>query len=389
MKRILTCFLTLVLVFSFSFNVNAAVNVGNTPVTGTVPSGFTADESIVGAGAVVTLPATLNLMYNESYDTFYSKDVITTYGSINEASEVVIDTPKSVTYTGLNTSSTVEGFVKFGTDCRRTWNSSQVTASDTEDILIQVPPTDVTEPDDYSATVNFVIKSAPVGMYNPVTIPTTYLDFNESIGYTVANNGKVDFYAFFNSDSLNMTAINLNGLNSSANPFGMVKYFNGTSTPGNINNNVIKYIELPESSKFIGASHYFVNVAYAAAQSNYRVEHMYSNYLRTWIMGLKDLQVIVVPECITSDQLHKSFDMSNGNLNYSFHDKTVVDTGEIVGDGTFFVKDIDGTKWIYVPNIVYRGTMEEWKALSLYDDWQFNNAANLVTVHCTDGKLYY
>lgn len=384
MKRFSACLLTILLILSCSFNVCAAgIDVTDSPVTGTVPSGFNADESIIGAGAVVTLPATLNLVYNESYDTFYSKDTVTTSGSINDASEVVIDVPESVTYTGLNTSATVKGFVKFGNDCRRTWNSSQVTASDTEDILIQVSPTDVTKPDDYSATVNFVIKTAIVGMCHPVNIPTPATEL-KGTPYTSSDDRICTRYVFNSSNALDMPAINLNGLDGWCDCFTMSV---DTVFP---NNSTVKYIELSESSKFLGVSHFFVSSPLSRPVS-YAKNDMYSNYLSTWIMGLKGLQVIVVPEGITSEQLHNSYNKMTELLDFSYHDKTLIDTGETVGDATFFVKDIDAAnnKWIYVPNIVYRGTMEEWKALSLYDDWQFNNAANLVTVHCADGKLYY
>jgi hypothetical protein len=61
-----------------------------------------------------------------------------------------------------------------------------------------------------------------------------------------------------------------------------------------------------------------------------------------------------------------------------------------VGNALCFVKDLDeNNQFVYVPHIVYRGTIEEWKALSGSDDWVFGNISNVVTVHCTDGVLYY
>ena len=70
-------------------------------------------------------------------------------------------------------------------------------------------------------------------------------------------------------------------------------------------------------------------------------------------------------------------------------------TNIMIGDALCFVTGLNGDgTFRYVPNIIFEGTIEQWKALSYYKnvdgkEWLFGNAGNDVYVHCSDGTLLY
>lgn len=401
MKRKLMCFVLLCVLLTQSMNVLAAdVSVGEDPVVGTTPSAFTAEEGMVGAGATVILPATLDLTYNEKYDSFQSESSVTCAGSIAGSNAVVIICPETIEYVGDNTSKTAEAFIKFGTDGIASWSASEVSSSVAKDLLVQVPGSSVPAADTFQATVNFEIKQVPVGMYGDVGPITAYADLGGS-----SSNSDFSVYSLhYNSTAMSSSILNLSGLLLDGAPkTALVRNVNPNGyAVDTLNNTTIKTIQLAGSSKVVGYSANFSSSYGGQSQVTSVVTgNLRSDYLRNWMIGCKNVTTIVVPKDITKSSLHTDVFMKPGNsmagtknqllsTTLAYYNYNLVDNGEPIGDALVFVKEITAEgKWIYVPNIVYQGTIAEWKALSVGSDWVFGNAANLVTVHCTDGKLYY
>ena len=85
------------------------------------------------------------------------------------------------------------------------------------------------------------------------------------------------------------------------------------------------------------------------------------------------------------------------NLQNSIKDSTstTVDSSYLSSkyyNGIYFANDYDSDNnlIIYIPNIVYRGTMAEWNAIPADGgEWNFPKMENTVTVYCTDGTITY
>ena len=108
----------------------------------------------------------------------------------------------------------------------------------------------------------------------------------------------------------------------------------------------------------------------------------------------RQLEVIYLKKNLPPKSLHSYIGNSISSHDWAI-DTCYNDTDIIIGNALVFCKGIDeNDKCIYVPHIVYEGTMSEWIALADNGyqgatDWVFGNAANVVTVHCADGTLQY
>ena len=360
--------------------------------TGTVPSGFNVDEDIIGAGVVVRVPANLDLTYNSRYDAFTASDVISVAGSIRDYYVVSVATPNKLDYTLADSDETITADVKFGLDdegtCIEVWNSTEVQAgvttttdpdtgetvtsydfdsADSRSININLASMDVSEIGDYSATAEFEIDLAPLGLKTDIYTPTfdsSHLPSGVSIGSSGAFSLGTT-YEWYHDNQL----INLNALPDTA------VGFSSTSSYGTYEkaNKYLTTIQLA-SDKYYSSS---------ASTSNISAGSCFNNYSK--------LTSIIVPADITTDKLKISFNNDNGTTTpHDYHDTVISNTDIVIGDAIVFItgKDADN-KWIYVPHIIYQGTTDQWKALSGHDDWVFGNAANVVKVHCTDGILTY
>ena len=82
-----------------------------------------------------------------------------------------------------------------------------------------------------------------------------------------------------------------------------------------------------------------------------------------------------------------SFFISNNISSYNNLNDKIYYVDDML-NGIYFVKDYDAENnlFVYIPNISFNGTMEEWNAKA---EWKFPKMANTVTVYCTDGTITY
>lgn len=119
--------------------------------------------------------------------------------------------------------------------------------------------------------------------------------------------------------------------------------------------------------------------------------------LKTPLMGLNALEVVAIDEIGTDGGINCNITFptdEDGNALFA-------DTGLLTGNAFAFIKNItSNNKFEYVPYIVFNGNSEDWIDSAnqytfsyryytpdgdYYDGWNFANAANTVTVFCTDG----
>ena len=281
------------------------------------------------------------------------------------------------------------GKVRFGenTDgiCTESWNSNQVLQGsakeedgvtlktdangkfvldeeniDNRTIMINVPSYEVSEPGTYYATAEFSISFSCIGQRSNIGAATK-----------LANRGLVqtgDGYTWDNTYAPSVDYMYLNRLHTEADNSPM------DIAPSTIADNpswqTIKYVQLADNETPL----------------YYHVDDTSAVFCSSWLMGMKGVQVLVIPSTFEKQYLHTS---DAGVVSY---DTTEVfeDTNKKIGNALVFAKNIDAAGHIiYVPHICYRGTKDQWKSLSGSTNWVFGNAGNIVTVHCTDGVLFY
>jgi hypothetical protein len=351
--------------------------------TSTVTSEFSADDTVVKSGIIVQLPADLDLTYSDALDTFQVKTEVGVYGEISDYMEVKISLPSKLEYTNEDKSATAMGLVRFGdeddTSSYEIWNASEVYAGkessddiDKRSLVVNVPGYNIPDADDYSSDVKFNVTLQVTGSTDDVCAPTTTLAFK------IANwNSGLNLYTPYSGTQCSSDSVNLNGISYatsvSENRFEPVAYNNNIA----VNCSNVKYIQLA-----VGSEDYFVsyNADKYTSTSNVDFETAVKQ-CTSWLFIYHNVQVLIIPE----DAKAKQFHVKGITSSITFPDSNVK-----VGNALCFAKDIDeNNQFVYVPHIVYRGTIEQWKALSGEDDWVFGNISNVVTVHCTDGVLYY
>jgi hypothetical protein len=362
--------------------------------TSTITSELSADDTIVKSGVIVQLPADLDLTYSDSLDAFQVKTQVGVYGEISDYMEVRISLPSELEYTNDDESSSVTGIVKFGekddTEAYEIWNADEVYAgkedldnTDKRGLSINVSAYNILNADDYSSDVKFNIALEDIGSVEDICAPTTSYLYS-SAGCTSSRGSYVEFrpYAAKSTEVYSDDSVNLNGRVSGI-KYDM-RFITSCSDNDYIDNYAnIKYIQM--SSGYTSSSGSYL-ASYLSSQydTSNATGKDFSTLVReceSWAFIYKNLQVLVIPG-----------DMQTKQLNYNSLTGTTLfpDSDIKVGNALVFAKDINELdQFIYVPHIVYRGTTEEWKALSGKDDWTFGNIGNVVAVHCTDGVLYY
>lgn len=297
--------------------------------SGETPSTMTIKENLIADGATVTLPADLNLTYNETYDAFVARGYVQVQGELRPTTMISVSLNQILTYKNANSDRTLTGYANFGNKvgnlCVASWNAEQVEEEgSSKPITIQVPADPIVEAGDYNASVEFEIQVESLGIRNEICEPTKIS----------AENGiqaNPTSYSW-NEDCIHYKSINLANLTP----------INQQSTPFYATNDnvctTLRYLE-------IGAGNGKIT------------------YTRNWLSSFPNLTALVIPAELKSYQLE-------GALS--------------------FAKEIeDGGFQFYVPHIMYRGTCDAWKALSDAEDWNFGDNHNIVTIHCTDGTLIY
>jgi hypothetical protein len=374
--------------------------------TSTVTSEFTADDTVVKSGVIVQLPADLDLTYSDALDTFQVKTEVGVYGEISDYMEVKISLPSKLEYTNEDKSATAMGLVRFGDEDDETsyeiWNAAEVyTGKESSDnidkrsLVVNVPGYNVSDADDYSSDVKFNVILQVTGSTADICAPTT------TKLYTAAyydNYGDAASWGGAATSNYEGNSINLSGLTPlTTKDFNVISNTTYDDSNAQYYSNV-KYLQLyagTEESSF----YYGVN-KWTSAIDTLTTEDAIKE-CTSWCYLYHNLQVLVIPSDIQADSLHRNVAIENIRLmfgstpGYVSHeidtnDLTFPNSNIAVGNALCFVKDLDeNNQFVYVPHIVYHGTIEEWKALSGSDDWVFGNISNVVTVHCTDGILYY
>lgn len=395
-KKFIALSLLVVLLCSTNLNVFAAdVAVGENATSATVPSSFSASESIVGAGAIVHLPSTLDLTYIEEYDSFAYKGEIYCSGSITNSSTIRVTCPETLKYKGDNTDKEIDAYIKLSGKQYGLFSNSDLEANTEKELLIQVPVSTITTADDFRTNVAFNIDVTPIGMYDTVgtsLASSEYTTSNHLMGIQLHLNPTTEIASLRFSDTL----INVNN-----------KYvIYDKSVAANDNVKVIEMADSPNVKLYqaafanndvdLGVTKNVQTLNTSPEKITFNQAYLNTDNLVTWIEDFNNLSTLVIPNSITYNQLHTQLhrnDYGSSGLwvDLDYYNYILNDTGNPIGDALVFVKNVNNEKlFVYVPNIVYRGTKAEWKALSANgEDWVFGNAANIVTVHCTDGKLIY
>lgn len=281
----------------------------------------------------------------------------------------------------------VTGKVRFGENangvCTEVWNAEECAVGyytdgegeqqidlsqiDNRVIMVNVPSYEVAVPGTYYATAEFDINFTCVGMRADISAATK----------TSEREIEVSDYSYAWDEDYTSTATAVNLAKLSNKPFTLTT----TTLGNNASFQNIKYLQLADNTT-----------------TNYLtyIDDTDPANCKSWILGMKGLQVLVIPKSVTPEQLHKTAGsdrtitvdtiLTDNNSVTAVFDETT----KKIGNAMCFVKNIDANgKWIYVPHICFRGTKEEFKALSGFDNWIFGNAGNIVTVHCSDGIMYY
>ena len=277
----------------------------------------------------------------------------------------------------------VTGKVLFGENangvCTETWNSEQAALgltnhdvegeddTDYRTIMVNVPSYEVTTSGTYYATAEFEINFTCVGM-------------NSDIGATTKLSGKEieesDYsYAWDEDYTSTASMVNLGRMGNK--PF----VISTSALKDNTSMQSIEHVQLADNT--------------TTSYLTY-IDDTNPTLCNSWLMGMHGVQVLIIPGNVTTEQLHRTAGNTrtideNTELTISNSVTAVFDeTNTKIGNAMCFVKNIDANgKFIYVPHICYRGTKDEFKALSGHDNWVFGNKGNIITVHCTDGIMYY
>lgn len=349
--------------------------------TSTAPSSYTADASLIGEGVLVSVPAVMDLSYSEQSDAYVASDYISAKGHVLDIAEVVVSTSKTAEYSLLDTNKTYEATVSFGSDMGETnvaiWSAADLNAGYADanavvkkPIAVSLPGGDLEWAGDYKSVMEVDVSYNVVGLYR---------DLCESSNGQIQTSD-INDYAASLSNTNSLTEINLENSISRINTTTLCK---GSADA------TVEKIQL--GSKMNSGQDFH----YEGVVNTSNPLEVYS-----WIMGYENLQLVVVPGEVTKDTFfagynrfsNRHFDTTNDNgytsTNYAGQYFTGTDIE--IGNAICFVKGVtDGGYYEYVPYIVFRGTMDEWKAIPGNGDWVFGNAANTVTVQCTDGRLLY
>lgn len=424
-KRFLTLLLATIMVLSTTM-----IAYANTDST---TSTFSVDETQVNGTPYIVVPTGMPLMYDDTTASYMCKANVIVYGLIDSSKEVDVFVDKKVTYTNKaeQGSNTIEGYVLWGTNFNSTqninvWTSEECqqgmngteydsTTAVNKSIAISVLPKDILNLGDYTATIEFVYDANILGMYRDLISPNgiyytsadVFPSFDDSYKGTtsklpfdnlsLSNSDKI---ATFNKGTTILENVNL--INSI--PDGLTQnIFTGVMRESSTkNDSYVSGLKTIELSKDL---YYFSHIEISSTDDKPMIRSCFcqnyyhygngSSVAKGYVkksaassapydaQSTPNLQTVIIPEGFTAENFRKyGTDEPTTTLRNSF---------EVIGNATVFIKGIDyeTNKFIYVPNIVYRGTTGEWMALSGHDDWTFGNKANIVTVYCTNGEIVY
>ncbi len=356
-----------------------------------------ADLPLIGEGGlVVDIPSELPLEYDRKSYEHTCETTVGVRGELSEFAMVYVTIPNEITYT-LETDPlvTMTGEIDFQVASNSdgyvlaTWTSAEAaegkddaSLTNTKELSIVADGFNAVQ-GEYDAEITFEITVDKFGVFDAVgggDVPNGADVFKHVDGSANATGNQWNFN-FYDDGLEALNAYEYIDLNKLTIPNGALNDFklSTLTTP----NTTVKYIRLNKG------------LAYETSRTKTITA------IDSWCMGMEGLEVIIVPHDFV-DNLSVGTEKYNlcyiafGNASYS----TSVYTGTdiICGNALAFCIGInDAQECVYVPNIVFEGTMDEWIGLirdnsiinSYCTDWIFGNAANEVTVHCTDGTLLY
>lgn len=164
-KSVLAFLLTGVMLVSGGISVFAAdANVTGGTTTGSTPTSFVVDSSVLGGDLIVSVPADLTLIYDEDTGTFINDDVIIAKGGITADKKLEVKTPGTVTYVnGEDNAITIDGVVTFGNasgdDMVTEWSATELYANVKnpvgKPISVEVDSEDLVCIGSYSTTITY------------------------------------------------------------------------------------------------------------------------------------------------------------------------------------------------------------------------------------------
>lgn len=166
-KKLLSVLLAGMMLVSNGVTVLASeVDVSGGTASGTTPTSFEVDTSVLGGDLVVSIPAEMVLTYNTDDEQFKNEDVVSAKGRIRANKKLQVKTPTSIEYSnGDDNSIKVAGTVAFGITSDNLqvteWSASELldslTVLSSKDITATVEKDDISYIGTYSTNITYDI----------------------------------------------------------------------------------------------------------------------------------------------------------------------------------------------------------------------------------------
>lgn len=168
MKRLVAVLLTGIMIVSNGVVAFASdVSVSGDTATGSTPTSFEVDTSILGGDLVVSIPAEMILNYDSASGKFTNTDVVTAKGRITASKRLKVQVPSEIEYENADDATIkVNGSVDFGTTSMNNmeigyWTAAELLSGLTtpveKDIVVDVNKADISYIGTYSTNITYNI----------------------------------------------------------------------------------------------------------------------------------------------------------------------------------------------------------------------------------------
>lgn len=169
MKRLVAVLLTGIMLMSNGVVAFASdLSVSGGTASGSTPTSFEVDTSILGGDLVVSIPAEMVLTYDSANEKFTNTDVVTAKGRITASKRLEVQVPSEIEYENADdTTIKVSGSVDFGSTSMNNmekgyWSAAELltglTATPVErDIVVDVNKADISYIGTYSTNITYSI----------------------------------------------------------------------------------------------------------------------------------------------------------------------------------------------------------------------------------------
>ena len=166
-KKVIVALLTGALLMTNGLTVFASdLDVSGGTATGSTPTSFEVDTSILGGDLVVSIPAEMTLTYDSEKEKFVDEDFVSASGRILASKKLVVKTPTNVTYKNTDDNAiTVDGTIAFGVvvdaDGVENWSAAELLTGLTtpveKGITATVEKADISYIGEYSTAITYNI----------------------------------------------------------------------------------------------------------------------------------------------------------------------------------------------------------------------------------------